>query len=172
MAVACTSHVPSRIEATTRPGSYSYGSAQLLRSPSPPPLVPVASPGVVRASPSPASDLLAEINSDRRSQGLSPLAFNSCLAAVAGENAKRMATAGAGSPWNGSDRDAACGLNDPQTGEVAGYWTGGVDARAINGLFLKDAADRQTIYFQYYCCAGFAWAVAANGYGYASIEFG
>jgi len=112
------------------------------------------------------------VNADRRQAGLPPLAGNACLTAVAKQNAQRMAANQAGSSWNGSDRDAACGLNDPQTGEVAAYWTGGIDAASLNGLFMKNPNDRQTIFFRWYCCAGYAWAVGANGYGYASVEFG
>jgi cysteine-rich secretory family protein len=164
--VSCASYVPAgSAAASPSPATVvSYGTVSEASS-------PAAAQKPAASVRQPPADLLAQINADRRAAGLSQLGANSCLSAVAKQNAQRMA-AGATSTWNGSDRDATCGLADPQTGEVAGYWTGGIDAVSINALFMKNARDRSTILFQYYCCVGYAWALGANGYGYASVELG
>ena len=147
------------------PNIYRYGLAE-ASTPSPPRGVSS------RPSPSPPSDLLAQVNADRHASGLGRLVYNTCLASVARDAVGRLAAGRLDSSWNGSARDAACNLNDPQNGEVGGYWTGGVDAVSLNRLILGSASDRDTILFQWYCCAGYAWAVGAHGYGYAVIEFG
>lgn len=171
--IACSSSVAD-VAPSVSPSEATSLSSPSVRSPdlrtSPRPTLSTSTIG--RPSPAPPSDLLVEVNRDRTQAGLSRLTRDECLTQVAKLNAARMARNESGSAWNGSERDAACNLHDPQTGEIGAYWTGGIDAVAMNRLFMSNSQDRDTIAFPYYCCAGYAWVVGANGYGYASVEFG
>ena len=112
----------------------------------------------------------ALINADRAAAGLPPLAWNSCLAAVAAQNAARMAAQGFISHANGPSLDLAChvGLS---AGENVGYTSAGANDGQLNQLFMNSPEHRANILGTYHF-VGAAWAIAPNGYGYVAVEFG
>lgn len=151
-------------------------------TPTPAPVAPVQpSPAVVPAGPaavaaaSKPSPLFgsrqrALINADRASAGLPPLAWSPCLAAVAAQNAARMAAQGYISHTNGPNLDLAChlGLN---AGENVGFTSAGSNDVQLNAMFMNSPEHRANI-LGAYRAVGAAWMIAPNGYGYLAVEFG
>jgi uncharacterized protein YkwD len=112
----------------------------------------------------------ALINQDRARYGLPPLAWNSCLAAIAYSNAVRMANQGYISHTNGPTRDLGCRLGY-RAGENVGWWSGGVNDAQLNSMFMNSADHRANILGPYRYVAT-AWVKAANGHAYIAVEFG
>src|SRR5437773_7926824 len=110
------------------------------------------------------------INQDRASAGLPPLAWNSCLAAIATQNALRMATQGYISHANGVTLDLGCHVGS-RAGENIGYLSAGINDVEMNAMFMASAEHRANILGPYHYIAT-AWVVAPNGYAYIAVEFG
>jgi len=110
------------------------------------------------------------INQDRASAGLPPLAWNSCLAAIATQNALRMATQGYISHANGVTLDLGCHVGS-RAGENIGYLSAGINDVEMNAMFMASAEHRANILGPYHYVAT-AWVVAPNGYAYIAVEFG
>ena len=110
------------------------------------------------------------INQDRAGQGLAPLAWSPCLAAIAVQNAQRLVRQGYLSHTNGPQLDMACGINATQAGENIAYLSSGIDDATANTMFLNSPPHRANIMGPY-GYVGTAWAVAPNGYGYLAVEF-
>ena len=110
------------------------------------------------------------INQDRASVGLPPLAWNSCLAAIATQNALRMATQGYISHANGVTLDLGCHVGS-RAGENIGYLSAGINDVEMNAMFMASAEHRANILGPYHYVAT-AWVVAPNGYAYIAVEFG
>ncbi|TMD14156.1 MAG: CAP domain-containing protein [Chloroflexi bacterium] len=123
-----------------------------------------------RRAPVAAMAQQALINADRAAAGLPPLAWSPCLAAVAAQNAARMAAQGFISHANGPSLDLAChvGLS---AGENVGYTSAGADDGQLNQLFMNSPEHRANILGAYHF-VGAAWAIAPSGYGYVAVEFG
>lgn len=98
------------------------------------------------------------------------MTWSSCLYNVAVANAKRIAAQGYLSHTNGPQQDLGCGLGH-QAGENVGYWSGGVNDRQLNTMFMNSPEHRSNILGPYHYVAT-AWVVASNGYGYIAVEFG
>jgi len=139
------------------------------------PVPPVAPPPARPAAPAPAVNVVVDttqqalINEDRAANGLQPLTWSSCLAAVAGSNAARMSAQGFISHTNGPAADLSCGLGY-SAGENVGYWSAGINDAQLNTMFMGSAGHRANILGAYHYVAT-AWVVAANGYGYIAVEF-
>ena len=151
--------------------------------PTPTPAAPPAPPSppavaVVRPAPFPpprpaitiGSRQQALINADRAAAGLPPLSWSPCLAAVARQNAQRMAAQGFISHANGVQLDLGCRLGY-RAGENVGYTSAGVNDAQLNTLFMNSPEHRANILGPYRF-VGSAWAVGANGAGYVAVEFG
>jgi len=110
------------------------------------------------------------INQDRASVGLPPLAWNSCLAAIATQNALRMATQGYISHANGATLDLGCHVGS-RAGENIGYLSAGINDLKMNAMFMASAEHRANILGPYHYVAT-VWVVAPNGYAYIAVEFG
>jgi uncharacterized protein YkwD len=117
-----------------------------------------------------ASAQQALINADRAAAGLPPLAWSSCLAGVAAQNAARMAAQGYISHTNGASLDLACHLG-LSAGENVGYTSSGINDAQLNQLFINSPEHRANILGPYHY-VGAAWAVAPNGFAYLAVEFG
>jgi len=130
--------------------------------------VPAAIPSVTDAYHVSQQQIL--INQDRAANGsLAPLAWSPCLAAIALQNAQRIATQGYLSHTNGATLDLGCGLGS-QAGENLGDTSAGIDDAQLNTLFMNSAPHRANILGPYHY-VGTAWVVASNGYGYLAVEF-
>ena len=147
-------------------------------SPSPSPVTqPPKSPtggGVppARKAPPPVtvgSTQQALINADRRSRGLAPLSWSSCLYNVAVANARRIAAQGYLSHTNGPQTDLGCRLGN-RAGENIGYWSQGINDGQMNTMFMHSPDHYANITGPYHFVAT-AWVVAANGSGYIAVEF-
>jgi uncharacterized protein YkwD len=146
-------------------------------SPTPPPAAAPAAPA--RSAPAPArpaapaiaigSTQQALINQDRARNGLGPLTWSSCLAGVARSNADRIAAQGSLSHTNGPTLDLNCGLGH-QAGENIGYWSAGINDSQLNTMFMNSPEHRANVLGSYRYVAS-VWVVAANGYGYITVEF-
>jgi uncharacterized protein YkwD len=157
-------------------------------SPSPPP--PLASlqptlPAValqgptVRAAPPPppaprprsiiGSGQWGLINRDRAAYGLPPLQWSGCLAAIAVQNAARMAAQGYISHANGVVLDLGCRL-DPRSAENVGWISNGINDSYANSMFMASPDHRANILGSYRY-VGVAWAVASSGAAYIAVEF-
>src|SRR5438445_638378 len=111
------------------------------------------------------------INQDRAGQGLAPLAWSPCLAAIAEQNAQRMVRQGYISHTNGPELDLACGIGATRSaGENVAYLSSGIDDATANTMFMNSPGHRANI-MGAYGWVGTAWAVAPNGYGYVAVEF-
>ena len=149
-----------------------------LASPSysaPPPAAPAAAPRPLPPPPAPPRSLLGSgqlslVNLDRAQAGLPPLAWNACLAAVALQNALRMAAQGYISHTNGVTLDLGCRLGSA-AGENAGYLSSGINDVEMNALFMASPEHRANILGPYHY-VGAAWAVAASGSAFIAVEFG
>ena len=111
----------------------------------------------------------ALINQDRAAAGLPPLQWSPCLAAVATQNAQRMAAQGYISHANGPIQDLACHLGS-RTGENIGFTGGGPNDAWMNSWFMGDAPHRANILGPYHY-VGTAWVMGARG-AYLAVEFG
>ena len=111
----------------------------------------------------------ALINQDRAAAGLPPLQWSACLAAVATQNAQRMAAQGYISHAGGRIQDLACHLGT-STGENIGFTGGAPNDAWMNSWFMGDAPHRANILGPYHY-VGTAWVMGANG-AYLAVEFG
>lgn len=117
------------------------------------------------------SALQTLINQDRATNGgLAPLAWSDCLAAVALENAQRIANQGYLSHTDGPTKDLACGVGASAAGENVADISSGIDDNAVNTMYMNSPAHRANILGAYNYVAT-AWVVAANGYAYNAEEF-
>jgi uncharacterized protein YkwD len=128
----------------------------------------VAQP-VVRPAPIIGSTQQSLINQDRARAGLPPLTWSPCLAAIAGQNAVRMAAQGYISHTSGVTLDLGCHLSS-RSGENIGYLSGGINDVLMNNLFMNSPEHQANILGPFHY-VGTAWAVAANGYAYIAVEF-
>src|SRR5438093_2848712 len=110
------------------------------------------------------------INQDRAAAGLPTLRWNACLAAIAAQNAARMAAQGFISHTNGPTLDLGCHLGS-RAGENVGYLSNGINDVKMNAMFMASSGHRANILgpYQY---VGVAWVVAPNGNAYIAVEFG
>src|SRR5690349_20627688 len=147
-----------------------------LATPAP---VPVASsPAAISvAQPAPPPPRVAVgsgqwglINQDRAAAGLAPLRWSGCLAAIALQNATRMAAQGFISHANGPTLDLGCRLG-MQAGENVGYLSNGVNDSQMNAMFMASPEHRANILGPYHY-VGVSWVVAPNGFAYVAVEFG
>jgi len=181
----------SAAEATTRTTSASARSATALplvpfsQAPHRPPRLATPSPVPVPSSPSaipvsqpaPAPPRVAVssgqwglINQDRAAAGLAPVGWSGCLAAIALQNATRMAAQGFISHTNGPTLDLGCHLGT-QAGENVGYLSNGVNDAQMNAMFMASPEHRANILGPYHY-VGVSWVVAPNGFAYVAVEFG
>ena len=117
------------------------------------------------------STLQTLINQDRATNGgLPPLAWSDCLAAVAQQNAQRIAAQGYLSHTDGPDLDLACGAGSTQAGENIAYISSGIDDNTVNTMYMNSPEHRANILGPYTYVAT-AWVVAPNGYAYNAEEF-
>ena len=118
-----------------------------------------------------ASTMQTLINQDRATNGgLAPLSWSPCLAAVAMQNAQRIANQGSLSHTNGPELDLACGAGATNAGENIGYESVGIDDAGMNTAYMNSPGHRANILGSYQYVAT-AWVVAPNGYGYSAEEF-
>jgi cysteine-rich secretory family protein len=110
------------------------------------------------------------INQDRAAAGLPPLAWSTCLAQVALQNAQRIAAQGYLSHTDGPTLDLACGIGSTQSGENIAYLSSGIDDAQANTMFMNSAPHRANILGPYNYVAT-AWVIAPNGYAYIAEEF-
>jgi len=136
---------------------------------------PPAAPARPRPS-TPSSTVIGSyqqqlINQDRAAAGLRPLSWSSCLASVAAANAVRLSRQGWTQPYhtNGPNLDLNCRLGN-QAGENVGYWSGGINDRQLNSMFMASPEHHANIMGPYRYVAT-VWAVAPNGYAYVAVEF-
>jgi len=109
------------------------------------------------------------INQDRAAAGLPPLQWNACLAAIATQNAARMAAQGYISHTNGPTLDLGCHLGS-RAGENVGYLSNGINDVKMNAMFMASSAHRANILGPYHY-VGVAWVVAPSGAAYIAVEF-
>src|SRR2546422_3205243 len=109
------------------------------------------------------------INQDRAAAGLPALRWNACLAAIAAQNAARMAAQGFISHTNGPTLDLGCHLG-LRAGENVGYLSSGINDVKMNAMFMASPAHRANILGPYRY-VGVAWVVAPNGNAYIAVEF-
>ena len=129
---------------------------------------PAAQPSVWLA-PFIGSTQQSLINQDRARAGLPPLSWSPCLAAIAGQNAVRIAAQGYISHANGVTLDLGCNLGS-RSGENIGYLSGGINDALMNNLFMNSPEHVANILGPFHY-VGTAWAVAPNGYAYIAVEF-
>ena len=129
-------------------------------------------------TPTPAPDIFhisqqqILINQDRASNGaLAGLAWSPCLAAIALQNAQRIAAQGYLSHTNGPTLDLACDPNYTTAGENIAYTSAGANDAQVNTMFMNSAPHRANILNGAYRFVGTAWVVTSNGYGYIAVEF-
>jgi uncharacterized protein YkwD len=147
-----------------------------LATPSPLP-VPSSPAAISVAQPAPPPPRVAVgsgqwglINQDRAAAGLAPLRWSGCLAAIALQNATRMAAQGFISHTNGPTLDLGCHLGT-QAGENVGYLSNGVNDAQMNAMFMASPEHRANILGPYHY-VGVSWVVAPNGFAYVAVEFG
>jgi uncharacterized protein YkwD len=110
------------------------------------------------------------INADRAANSLAPLSWSPCLAAIALQNAERMAAQGYISHAKGPTLDLGCHLGS-RAGENIAYMGGGINDALVNTMFMNSPEHRANILGAYHF-VGTAWVVAPNGYAYIAVEFG
>ena len=140
--------------------------------------VPSSQPAIAVAQPAPpaapriavGSGQWGLINQDRAAAGLAPLRWSGCLAAVALQNATRMAAQGFISHTNGPTLDLGCHLG-MQAGENVGYLSNGINDAQMNAMFMASPEHRANILGPYHY-VGVSWVVAPNGFAYIAVEFG
>jgi hypothetical protein len=129
----------------------------------------LAGPAVPAAAGS--SNLQTLINQDRASNGgLAPLAWSDCLAAVAQQNAQRIAAQGFLSHTDGPDLGLACGTGATQAGENIAYISSGIDDNQVNTMYMNSPGHRANILGPYNWVAT-AWVIAPNGWAFNAEEF-
>ena len=129
----------------------------------------LAGPAVPAAAGS--SNLQTLINQDRASNGgLAPLAWSDCLAAVAQQNAQRIAAQGFLSHTSGPELGLACGTGATQAGENIAYISSGIDDNQVNTMYMNSPGHRANILGPYKFVAT-AWVIAPNGWAYNAEEF-
>jgi hypothetical protein len=117
------------------------------------------------------STLQTLINQDRANNGgLAPLAWSDCLAAVAQQNAQRIAAQGFLSHTDGPELDLQCGINATQAGENIAYISSGPDDNTVNTMYMNSPGHRANILGPYNLVAT-AWVTAPDGYGFNAEEF-
>lgn len=169
--------LPRASEAVHRPPRPAFASTPTPTPalPSPARAVPAAQPRPLPPPPAPPRSLPGSgqqrlVNLDRAQAGLPPLAWNACLAAVALQNALRMAAQGYVSHANGVTLDLGCRLGSA-AGENVGYLSSGINDVEMNALFMASPGHRANILGPYHYL-GAAWAVAASGSAFIAVEFG
>jgi hypothetical protein len=129
----------------------------------------IATPAVPAAAA--GSNLQTLINQDRASNGgLAPLAWSDCLAAVAQQNAQRIAAQGFLSHTSGPELGLACGAGATQAGENIAYISSGIDDNQVNTMYMNSPGHRANILGPYNFVAT-AWVIAPNGWAYNAEEF-
>lgn len=117
------------------------------------------------------STLQTLINQDRASNGgLAALAWSDCLAAVAQQNAQRIAAQGFLSHTDGPELGLACGTGATQAGENIAYISSGINDAQVNSMYMNSPGHRANILGPYNYVAT-AWVVAPNGWAYNAEEF-
>jgi uncharacterized protein YkwD len=157
------------VPATPPPVStQSAGVRQVTAAAAPPALRPA-----VLAAPAPRVSIgtgqWGLINADRAANGLPPLQWSPCLAAIATQNAARMAAQGYISHADGVYLDLGCHL-DNHAGENVGYLSSGINDAQMNALFMASPEHRANILGPYRY-VGVAWVVASSGAAYIVVEF-
>jgi hypothetical protein len=126
---------------------------------------------VLAADPYNVSAQQTLINQDRATNGgLAPLAWDTCLAGIAQQNADRMAAQGYISHTNGVTLDLACIAGANHSGENVAYMSGGINDAQANTMFMNSPGHRANILGSFNYVAT-AWTVAPNGYAYIAEEF-
>ena len=125
--------------------------------------------GPLLPPPPAGSAMMTLINQDRAANGVAPLLWSGCLAAIAQGESQRQADQGYISHANGVYLDLGCGYSS--AGENVGYTSAGIDDNQLNGLFMNSPGHRANILNPNFHVVGTAWVVAPNGYGYISEEF-
>lgn len=117
-----------------------------------------------------AAPQLQLVNTDRAQSGLAPLAWSPCLAAVAIDNAQRIARQRYLSHTDGPAQDLRCSLG-LRAGENIAYRSAGSDDQAANLMFMQSPEHRANILgtFRY---LGAAWALNPDGTAFIAVEFG
>ena len=138
--------------------------------PSSPAAIPVSQPAPPPPRATGGSGQSGLINQDRAAAGLAPLRWSGCLAAIALQNATRMAAQGFISHTNGPTLDLGCGLGT-RAGENVGYLSNGVNDAQMNAMFMASPEHRANILGPYHY-VGVSWVVAPNGFAYVAVEFG
>jgi hypothetical protein len=110
------------------------------------------------------------INLDRNNAGLAPLAWNTCLANIALQNAQRMAAQGYISHADGVQLDLACVAGASSAGENVAWISSGPDDAQVNTMFMNSPGHRANILGAYNYVAT-AWWTDAGGGGYMAEEF-
>src|SRR2546421_5178076 len=110
------------------------------------------------------------VNQDRANNGLIPLAWNTCLANIALQNAQRMAAQGAISHANGVQLDLGCVTGATSAGENVAWISSGPDDAHVNDMFMNSPGHRANILGDYKYVAT-AWWTDASGGGYMAEEF-
>ena len=110
------------------------------------------------------------INQDRAAASLPALAWSSCLAAVAVQNAERIMTQGFLSHTNAPTLDLGCGQGATQGGENIAYISSGINDPQANTMFMNSPGHKANILGPYQYVAT-AWSVAPNGWAYIAEEF-
>jgi hypothetical protein len=127
--------------------------------------------GAVAADPYNTSAQQTLVNQDRSlNGGLAPLAWDTCLAGIAQQNADRIAAQGYLSHTNGPTLDLACLPGATYAGENIAYTSAGINDPQANDMFMNSAPHRANILGNFNYVAT-AWTVASNGYGYVAEEF-
>lgn len=148
----------ARRQDSSPPSATSGGNGAGVPAAAPP--SPPAKAAGHSVSPSTSSDpALAEageINAVRAADGLPALDWQGCLAAVASQNAKRIADQGYLSPAGGSLADGIC---DPgaTADEILVYWSS-PDPHAATQMLLADPLHRSQLLGAHHA-VGCAWAV-------------
>lgn len=154
---------PAAVQAARRQGPSSpstaaggHGAAAQVAAP---PSGQARTPGHSVSPPTSSDPALAEageINAVRAAAGLPALEWQGCLAAVASQNAKRIADQGYLSPAGGSLADGIC---DPgaTADEILVYWSS-PDPHAVTQMLLADPLHRSQLLGAHHA-VGSAWAV-------------
>src|SRR2546423_2808122 len=117
------------------------------------------------------SALQTLINQDRATNGgLAALAWSDCLAAVAGQNAQRIAAQGFLSHTDGPQLGLACGAGATRAGENIAYISSGINDTQVNSMYMNSPGHRANILGSYNYVAT-AWVIAPNGYAFNAEEF-
>lgn len=160
-AAPAPTEAPPAAPAAAAPAS----QAQPAANPQPAPVVPQLPTAFTRL-PEPAQLVL--VNADRAGAGLPPLTWSQCLAGVAADAARQLATQGALGSLSPTAGASTCSPGSPGNA-ISGYWPSVNDA-AINSLFMSAPAQKAVILGNYHQF-GAAWATGATGVAYAVFEF-